>query len=220
MKNLIETINRNAVYLIFCLSFAFFLSLYCILLNKSDGFLLVNRYHTQPLDTFFILFTNLGNGLFAMGLITIMLVMKKIGWSIQTGVSFLVSGLIAQLFKHLIHSPRPMLFFRPQEIHWIYGITRTGWTSFPSGHTATIFAITTLLSFYFPGSRTGILFFAIAALTGFSRIYLSEHFPIDILGGLLTGVLTSVAVYAIIPYAKFEKKLSKNEIEPQSTNLQ
>ncbi|HEY4967813.1 MAG TPA: phosphatase PAP2 family protein [Puia sp.] len=220
MKNLIETINRNAVYLIFCLGFAFFLSLYCILLNKSDGFLLVNRYHTQPLDTFFILFTNLGNGLFAMGLITIMLVMKKIGWSIQTGVSFLVSGLIAQLFKHLIHSPRPMLFFRPQEIHWIYGITRTGWTSFPSGHTATIFAITTLLSFYFPGSRTGILFFAIAALTGFSRIYLSEHFPIDILGGLLTGVLTSVAVYAMIPHSKIEKKLFKNEIEPQSTNLQ
>jgi membrane-associated phospholipid phosphatase len=112
-------------------------------------------------------------------------------------LSFLVSGLVAQLFKHLIHSPRPVLFFGPHGIHWIYGITRTGYASFPSGHTATIFAITTLLSLYFPGRRNGILFFLIAALTGFSRIYLSEHFPVDVLGGLLTGVLISIGVYVI-----------------------
>jgi membrane-associated phospholipid phosphatase len=208
------------VYLIYCLSFAFLLSIYCIFLNKSDGFLLINRFHSKTLDVFFALFTDLGNGLFVIGLMLIMMLRKKIGWSIQTGVSFLVSGLIVQLFKHMVHSPRPLLFFRPYDIHWIYGITKTGYASFPSGHTATIFALTTLLSFYFQGSRSAILFFTIAALTGFSRIYLSQHFPVDVLGGLLTGVLTSIAVYTILPHTKFERKLSKKEIEPQSTNLQ
>ena len=208
------------VYLIYCLTFTFLLSLYCLLLNKSDGFLLVNHFHSKPFDAFFILFTDLGNGLFVIGLMLIMMLRRKIGWSIQTGVSFLVSGLVVQLFKHLAHSPRPLLFFGPHDIHWIYGITKTGYASFPSGHTATIFALTTLLSFYFPGTRSAILFFTIAALTGFSRIYLSQHFPVDVLGGLLTGVLTSIVVYTILPHTKFEKRLSKKEIEQQSTNLQ
>ena len=220
MKILSETVNRNSDYLVPCLSFAFLLFFYCILLNKPEGFLLINRFHCKLLDNFFILFTNLGNGLFVIGVMAIMLIRKKIGWSIQTGISFLVSGLIVQLFKHLVQSPRPRLFFRPQEIHWIYGITRTGYASFPSGHTATIFALTTLLAFYFPGRRSGIFFFLIAALTGFSRIYLSQHFPVDVLGGLLTGVLTSLAVYIIYPQSKFEKKLTQNEMDSQSANLQ
>jgi len=220
MKSLTETVKRNVAYLIYCLSFTFLLFLYCIFLDKSDGFLLVNRFHSKPLDVFFILFTDLGNGLFVIGLMLIMMLWKKIAWSVQTGVSFLVSGLIVQLFKLLVHSPRPLLFFGPHDIHWIYGVTKTGYASFPSGHTATIFALTTLLSFYFPGTRSAILFFTIAALTGFSRIYLSQHFPVDVLGGLLTGVLTSIAVYTILPLTKFERKLSKKEIEPQSTNLQ
>jgi membrane-associated phospholipid phosphatase len=196
------------------------LSLYSIFLNKSDGFLFVNRLHSKPLDVFFILFTDLGNGLFVIGLILIMMLRKKIAWSIQTRVSFLVSGLIVQLLKQLVHSPGPLLFFGPHDIHWIHGITKTGYASFPSGHTATIFALTTLLSLYFPGNRSAILFFTIAALTGFSRIYLSQHFPVDVLGGLLTGVQTSIAVYTILPHTKFERKFSKKEIELQSTNLQ
>jgi membrane-associated phospholipid phosphatase len=189
-------------------------------LSKSEGFLLINQHHSRSLDVFFILFTNLGNGFFAIGLVAILLIRKKIGWSVQVAISFLVSGLAAQLLKHMIHSPRPMIFFGTHGIHWIYGITRTGYASFPSGHTATIFAITTLFSLYFPSHKTGFLFFLIAALTGFSRIYLAEHFPVDVLGGLLTGVLISIAVYLFFPAAKFEKKMIKTEVEPQSTNLQ
>jgi len=149
MKKLSETIKRNSIYLVYCLFFTLLLFFYCILLNKPEGFLLVNQFHCKLLDTFFILFTNLGNGLFVIGIMVVMLIRKKIGWSIQTGISFLVSGLIVQLFKHLVHSPRPRLFFGPQEIHLIFGITRTGYASFPSGHTATIFALTTYLPFIF-----------------------------------------------------------------------
>jgi membrane-associated phospholipid phosphatase len=220
MKSLSYIVNRSAAYLIYCLILTLVLSFYCIFLSKSEGFLFVNHCHNKFLDNFFILFTNLGNGLFAIGLMVIMVFRKKIGWSIQTGISFLISGLIAQVLKHLVHSPRPRLFFGAHEIHWIYGITRTGYASFPSGHTATIFALCTLLSFYFPGRKSGLLFFLIAALTGFSRIYLSDHFPVDVLGGLLTGVLSSLVVYVAFPNKKIERKLVKNDLKSQSANLQ
>jgi Membrane-associated phospholipid phosphatase len=171
------------------------------------------------MDDFFILFTNLGNGLFAIVMIVLMLIRKKIWWSLQIALSFLLSGILVQFVKHLTHSPRPKLFFGPGSIHYIHGITDTGYGSFPSGHSATIFALTTLLSFYFPGRNTGIFFVVIALLTGFSRIYLSQHFPVDVLAGSLAGVSVSVLVYQMFPLKTFGKKYTEKDWDHESFNL-
>lgn len=181
--------------------------------------MLINRFHFKLLDYFFVLFTNLGNGIFAIGLMVFILVRKKLGWSLQIGISFLISGLLVQVIKHLVHSPRPKLYFGPGTIHCIQGITGTGTSSFPSGHTATIFALTTLLSIYFQDRRSGIFFILIAGLTGFSRIYLSQHFPVDVLAGSFAGVLTSMLIYLLIPLKYFEKRFPDTDWQRQSIKL-
>jgi membrane-associated phospholipid phosphatase len=220
MKTLTSMLNRNPGYFIYFFIYFIFLSVYCISISKPEGFLLINQYHNQALDEFFILFTNFGNGLLVIGGMIFLLIRKKTRWALQIGISFLVSGIIAQFMKQLVHSPRPKLFFGPNTIHCIYGITGTGYSSFPSGHTTTIFALTTLLSLYFPGRGTGVLFFIIAGLTGFSRIYLSQHFPIDVLAGSLLGVLASMVVYIFIPLKNIEKKISPAGFETQTIKLQ
>jgi membrane-associated phospholipid phosphatase len=219
MKNLTKTILQRIEYFRGYLIFLGFLSFYCLITSKSNGFLLINRFHTTPMDYFFIMFTNLGNGLFAIGLMILMAIRKKFAWSFQIGISFLISGLLAQLLKFMTHSPRPMLYFGPGLIHYFHGITRTGYGSFPSGHTATIFAITTLLSFYFKGKNAGLLFITIAVLTGFSRIYLAQHFPVDVLAGSLIGVFTSVFVYLWLPSVNFHSKNSGKRMVHQSVKL-
>ena len=219
MKNLPRALSRNPAYFYGYFLFVLLLTVYCLSINKSDGFMLINGFHFKMLDYFFILFTNLGNGLFVIGLMVFLFIRKKIGWTLQIGISFLVSGLLVQILKHLIHSPRPKLYFGLGAIHCIQGITRTGTGSFPSGHTATIFALTTLLCFYFPDRKSGIFFILIAILTGFSRIYLSQHFPIDVLAGSFAGVLVSMAVYLLIPLKFFEKRFPKYEWEHQSIKL-
>jgi membrane-associated phospholipid phosphatase len=211
--------NLNHAYFSGYLISVCILSVYCICINKSEGFLLINQFHYRFWDDFFILFTNLGNGIFAILLIAFLLIRKKPGWSLQVTLSFLLSGILVQFLKHLIHSPRPKLFFGPGTIHFIHGITGTGYSSFPSGHTATIFALTTLLSFYFPGRNTGIFFIVIALLTGFSRIYLSQHFPVDVLAGSIVGVSVSVLVYELVPLKIFEKKYAEKEWDRESVNL-
>lgn len=220
MKNLYGTLNRNSTYFFLYALLLILSTLFCVLVSKPDGFLEINHLHTPFFDNFFILFTQLGNGLFVVGLMVFLLIRKKFGWSFQIGISFLVSGLLVQVLKQFFHSPRPKIYFGSGAIHDIHGITCTGLSSFPSGHTATIFALTTLLSLYFTGRKAGLFFFWIAALTGFSRIYLSQHFPIDILCGSLTGVLTSLIVYLFIPLKIFERRFSKAEFEKQSIKLQ
>jgi membrane-associated phospholipid phosphatase len=219
MKILKRAISRSSTFFIGYLVFIILLSLFCISISKSDGFLLINHFHNSLLDNFFIMFTNVGNGLFVIALMIFMLIRKKIGWTLQIGVSFLISGLFAQLIKHFLPSPRPKLYFGSGTIHCILGVTRTGNSSFPSGHTATIFMLTTLLAIYFPGRKPGLFFFAIAVLTGFSRVYLSQHFPIDVLAGSMVGVLVSMVVYQLIPLKTFKKKFPKNEWEHQSIKL-
>lgn len=58
--------------------------------------------------------------------------------------------------------------------------------SFPSQHTTSMFAAAFPL-FYRERERIGWLIAAGGILTGFSRIYIGEHWPIDILGAVVAG---------------------------------
>jgi YegS/Rv2252/BmrU family lipid kinase len=64
---------------------------------------------------------------------------------------------------------------------------KPGTYSFPSGHSAAAFAGARLLSRHYPELRP--LWYSIAGLTGFSRIYLGAHYPGDVAVGALSGTI-------------------------------
>lgn len=61
-------------------------------------------------------------------------------------------------------------------------------SSFPSGHTATSFAIA--FAIWFANKDIGIVAFAIAAFVAIGRIAVGAHYPTDILGGICVGLLS------------------------------
>jgi undecaprenyl-diphosphatase len=65
--------------------------------------------------------------------------------------------------------------------------------SFPSGHTAAAFGAATALSRIWPGHR--VLWWVLAALMGYSRIYLGHHYPLDVAAG--AGVGWFVALWVL-----------------------
>ena len=107
-------------------------------------------------------------------------------------------GLFAQILKHSLGRPRPRHMDKgPWEIGPSF---ESGYDSFPSGHASASFAVATVLAYYFPKGK--FLWFGLAAFSGICRVTKGSHFPTDVLGGLLLGIVTGLGVI----YAKSQWK--------------
>lgn len=106
---------------------------------------------------------------------------------LELGKSLLIglisTGILVQILKHLIGRARPRL----TETLLVVGPSlKSGYDSFPSGHTATAFCLAYILSRYCPRyTAVGYLF---AAVVGFYRIDGLAHFPSDVLAGAVVGL--------------------------------
>jgi undecaprenyl-diphosphatase len=69
-------------------------------------------------------------------------------------------------------------------------------SSFPSGHTSTSFACAYVISRLAP--RLTVFVFVLAALIGFSRIYVGVHYPLDVLAGAVLGLLVAKALLMLL----------------------
>jgi undecaprenyl-diphosphatase len=73
---------------------------------------------------------------------------------------------------------------------------KPGTYSFPSGHSAAAFGGAWLLTRHYP--RLAALWYLIASLVGFSRIYLGAHYPGDVFSGALAGTAIAEATRWVI----------------------
>lgn len=99
-------------------------------------------------------------------------------------LAFACAGIIAQVIKHLVGRPRPRL----EGIHHFGPSLASGFDSFPSGHTSSAFAVAIVLSYYFPRATSLFMFYAVLVSVG--RLFGGSHFPSDVLGGAIVGLLT------------------------------
>ena len=67
--------------------------------------------------------------------------------------------------------------------------------SFPSGHTTTAFAFLLLVGLISRSRLTVFLCMVLACGVALSRVYLSQHFLADVLGGSMIGVLSALFFY-------------------------
>lgn len=91
------------------------------------------------------------------------------------------TGILSYILKSFFAIPRP---FKVMDLQ---PLVEAGSFSFPSGHTATAFAL--LIPLWRVSKYLGVLWAFFAIFMGFSRVYERVHFPSDIAGGIFLGGL-------------------------------
>ena len=66
--------------------------------------------------------------------------------------------------------------------------------AFPSGHATTSFSLAWLVSVTYPHPVSVAGVYVVAATIAFSRIYVREHYPLDVLVGAALGTVTSATL--------------------------
>lgn len=180
--------------------------------SAKDIFFRLNTIHTLYLDTFFQNYTLLGDGVVSIAIFLILLLAERTALAMQVITGYLFSGVITQVLKRLIHAPRPHAIIANAEYpYFIDGVTHAGMTSFPSGHTTSVFALATLLALNTHDKKISLVYLITAIITGYSRIYLGQHFLVDVVAGALIGVLSALLVYWYVRQVKIEWRSVNNE---------
>ena len=129
----------------------------------------------------------------AMGILLLISLRMKVKASLLIALVWLSGAVHSWIFKLWLCKgwPRPYAYFSDKNItiNLVDGVKIHHWNSFPSGHTITAFSILLLLPLLFPKTqkRYLMLCWGLAFSCGLSRIILAQHWPQDVLGGMLLG---------------------------------
>lgn len=170
--------------------------------NVNIFYLINNGMDNGILDFVMPLITNLGSFIAWVLVCGILFVFggnkgKKVA---LLGFSALLIGNVAVfLLKYLVAEPRPFLALSHVDLL----VPENEIYSFPSGHTASSFAVATIIGLKykmnFKGRRISLIYplLAFAGVIGFSRIYIGVHYPLDVIFGAIVGILSAILVLKV-----------------------
>lgn len=145
-----------------------------------------------------------GSGLYSLPLLAgIYIAGSKGGHHRQVAITglkaFLLSGGAAAVSKHIFHRHRPYEDDPPDPRRWEgpFPFT-TDYTSFPSGHATTAFAVATVLAMgYGDHIWVGLTSYTLATLASLSRINDGKHWGSDVVAGGALGIFIGATLSKI-----------------------
>ncbi len=176
-------------------------------------FLIINKkMHSGFADVFFDFVSNPGIVFFVLLAIVIVAVAVFKGKRARIAMMLVVLSVAttdlvsARVFKPLVLRKRPSnVDYLVEGGRYIKGYNKSN--GYPSSHATNIFGVALIMSLFFKQYR--VLWFAIAVIVGYSRIYLGEHFPLDVIGGATLGIFISSMIYSLANLFFYFKKDSK-----------
>ncbi|MGD9928534.1 MAG: phosphatase PAP2 family protein [Mangrovibacterium sp.] len=173
-----------------------FLSLGLLLLlffRHGSLVMLINKYSAEWLDLPVLLLSDVGLGS-TIAVVAVLLAFFRIRYALMGLFNLAMVGLLTGLFKNVFFQGylRPISYFGADEFYRLVTTAEPNYfNSFPSGHTMAIFGFLSLVAYFTGKQWAGVLFFFVALAVGFSRIYLCQHFIVDVYFGSVFGMLAT-----------------------------
>lgn len=228
-SSLISLLRNNSVFIGLSLILLAVLGLALLYIPQGELHLLLCDHHTPTRDIFFRYYTHVAEW-FPYVVCVALLLFGRIGDGAFASAAMALSALSTQIFKHIFNAPRPLswfdLFMPDTKLPLVEGVKMNYWYSFPSGHTTSFFALAFVVCILATNKilqakpvvqcnglsaqrsfsvAVQLLLFAAAALGGYSRIYLSQHFARDIFGGTIVGIGITLLCYVVFCRYKDQK---------------
>jgi membrane-associated phospholipid phosphatase len=189
---------------------ALILFLISFITGKEQFFLLLNANGGSIADYFFMIFTYGGDGLLWIPVLLITLFILKRKDVLPLLISdFALSTILTQVVKNIVMpgAPRPAKVITDSLlIHVVKGVEVYKSSSFPSGHTGTAFCFYLLFCLLINKKWWFFVGLIYALLVGYSRVYLAQHFPLDVAAGIIVATISTLAALRIQEYW-WERKL-------------
>lgn len=146
------------------------------------------------LDWLMPLVSSLGNGgiLWILAAAILLCMKRTRRWGVAMAAALILGFVTGNvILKPLVGRARPFEVVKGIELL----IAAPKDFSFPSGHTLSSFAAASAL--FCRNRKWGAAALGMALLIAFSRLYLYVHYPTDVLGGMVLGVLAGILGYRI-----------------------
>ena len=196
-----DILKQNKLFL--SLFAVYFVVLFALVMynQHGDGVLFFAKHRTELANNFFVFMSKVGEG---AGYVFCFVLLLVIGFRWIDSLAFIITGLlvagITYFAKDFFSRTRPLPYLNSlklgDQLNLIEGVyVYVAPTSFPSGHTTSGFALFALLAFFtWKKPVLVILFFITAMMIAISRVYMVQHFLVDILGGSTLGVAIALFV--------------------------
>ncbi len=200
MQPYVNLISKTRYFLIPWIAFILVAGITLLTCTVSEIHLAINARNNGLLDFLMPLIT-----LGADGWTIVIACLLLFAWhrraAVFVGVSCLFTSAITWALKSTIFwgTPRPKYYFtivEKAELHYVPGVENWLYDSFPSGHTTVAFAFFFAIALCLRPKKIAMLFFVCALAVGYSRIYLSQHFLLDVFFGSIIGTLGTLIVFA------------------------
>jgi membrane-associated phospholipid phosphatase len=189
-----NVLRSNYLFIITAAVFAALLFGLHALLPKGYENIVLNSERFAMFDNIVITVTHMGLGSVLL-FVSVFLGLKRAKYFLFAVLAIALAGLLTYALKQFVFygEPRPFCFLAGYDLRLIPDYKYHCSNTFPSGHTMAAFAFSTVAAAASKLKSAQLFFALFAATVGFSRMYLLQHFSIDVCAGAVLGTICGLA---------------------------
>jgi len=213
LKNVIKQASFFIIVQIFALTL---LSFVISNFEKTELQLIANSYSSTFFDFVFYILTHSVEFWGCLAIYVLVAFYKSYKYAIIGLLTYASAGLVTQLLKRNVFYELKRPTVNIDNLRLIpdyFNYEQASNFSFPSGHTTVAFALFIFLTLIVKNKKWGLVFGILACAVAYSRVYLSQHYFIDIYVGSVIGTVVTMLSFYGFNKIKFgnwgDKKIMK-----------